>query len=73
VWPLLAAETLHLGDGEPGDADFGERLAHLVELERLHDRFDFLHGGVANPAISGVRAGTRMLTDTANPCQRRAA
>ena len=44
---LLAAESLDLGDRQAGDADFGQRLAHLVELERLDDRFDFFHGGSA--------------------------
>ena len=42
---LLAAEALDLGDGEPGDADLGQRLADFVELERLDDGFDLLHGG----------------------------
>src|SRR6266850_8183913 len=41
---LLPAETLHLGHGQAGDPDLRERFAHLVELERLHDRFDLLHG-----------------------------
>ena len=40
---FLAAESLDLRHGEPRDADLGERLAHLVELERLHDRFYFFH------------------------------
>jgi hypothetical protein len=40
---LLPAEALHLGHGQAGDADLGERLAHFVELERLHDRFDLFH------------------------------
>src|SRR3984957_14812206 len=42
---LLAAVTLDLGHGHAADADGGERLAHLVELEgfdngdnELHDR-----------------------------------
>src|SRR6266496_4756002 len=42
---LLAAEALHLGHRKARDADFGQRLAHFVELERLDDRFDFFHGG----------------------------
>src|SRR5437867_4415349 len=40
---LLAAETLDLRHREPADADIGERLAHLVELERLDDGVDFFH------------------------------
>jgi hypothetical protein len=43
---LLAAESLHLGYGYAGDADLVERVLHIVELERLDDRFDLLHAGV---------------------------
>ena len=38
---LLAPETLDLGHRHAGDADFRQRLAHLVELERLDDRLIF--------------------------------
>src|SRR5690606_7256568 len=31
---LLPAEAFHFGDGDAGHAYFGERFAHLVELER---------------------------------------
>src|SRR5688500_6506647 len=41
--PLLATEALDLGHGNPGHADFGERLAHLVELERADDGGDQFH------------------------------
>jgi hydroxyethylthiazole kinase-like uncharacterized protein yjeF len=40
---LLAAEALHLDDGEALDADVLERFLHLIELERLDDGFDLLH------------------------------
>src|SRR2546425_10476519 len=40
---LLAAEALDFRHRKTADADLGERLAHLVELERLDDRFDFFH------------------------------
>ena len=40
---LLPAEALDFGHGQAGDADFGQRLAHFVEFERLDDGFDFLH------------------------------
>src|SRR5256885_9329580 len=40
---LLAAEALDLGDGQAGDADFGERFAHFVELEGFDDGLDLLH------------------------------
>src|SRR5436190_4486495 len=51
---LLAAEALHLGDGEPGDPDLGERVAHVLELERLDDGGDQLHGTLprALPTLS---------------------
>src|SRR5262245_29067514 len=38
--PLLAAETLDLRHREAADTDLGQRLADLVQLERLDDRFD---------------------------------
>ena len=40
---LLAAEALDLGDGDPADPDLVERVLHVVELERLDDRFDLFH------------------------------
>jgi len=43
---LLAAEALHLGDGEPGHSDLGQGFAHLFELERLDDGSDLLHEGL---------------------------
>src|SRR3989304_7506031 len=41
--PLLSAEPLHLTDREPLDADLRQGILHLVQLERLDDRFDLLH------------------------------
>src|SRR6185503_17781798 len=41
---LLAAEALDLGDGQPSDPDLGERVAHVLQLERLDDGGDQLHG-----------------------------
>src|SRR5690606_37331747 len=41
--PLLAAEALDLGGGDAGHADLRQRLAHVVELERLDDGHDHLH------------------------------
>jgi len=40
---LLPAEALGLGDGDAGNADFVQRLLHLVQLEGLDDRFDLFH------------------------------
>src|SRR5688500_13823511 len=47
--PLLAAETLDLGDGDPLNADRRERFAHLVELERLDDCGNQFHGPPGGP------------------------
>src|SRR5262245_8376781 len=56
---LLAPEAPHLGDGHPDDADLGERLLHVVELEGLDDRLDLLHGVTPRRgwAASGPRRG----------------
>src|SRR6476661_6305394 len=40
---LLATEALDLADGETRHADAGQRIAHLVELERLDDRRNQFH------------------------------
>src|SRR5690349_14997340 len=40
---LLPAETLDLGNGDALHADFGERFAHIVELERLDDGHHHFH------------------------------
>jgi hypothetical protein len=47
---LLAAKTLDFGDGQPGDAAPGQRLAHFLELEGLDDGGDLFHGSF--PAAS---------------------
>src|SRR5229473_1587722 len=39
---FLPPEPLHLGHRQPEDADVGQRLLHLVELEGLDDGFDLL-------------------------------
>ncbi len=43
IFALLAAEALGLGYRDAPDPDLVERLLHLVELEGLDDRFDFLN------------------------------
>src|SRR5438270_6114269 len=40
---LLPPESLDLGDGDSGNADFVQRVLHIVELKWLDDRFDLLH------------------------------
>ena len=40
----LAAVALDFGHGEAGNADLAERVAHVVELERLDDGDDEFHG-----------------------------
>src|SRR5690606_16345875 len=42
--PLLATETLDFRDSQAVDADFGQRLAHFVQLERFDDGGNLLHG-----------------------------
>src|SRR5687768_12441818 len=44
---LLAAEPLDLGGGDAGHAGLGQRLAHVIELERLDDGHDHLHRAVS--------------------------
>src|SRR5690606_36011366 len=73
---LLAAEALHLGDGDALDADARKGLPDFVELERLDDGGDEFHGfspwsgGIA----SAARAGSlrRTCRPTARPCPCRA-
>jgi len=48
---LLPPEALYLGDGQAADADLGQSLADLVELEWLDDSFDLFH------ECSGINAG----------------
>ena len=40
---LLAAESFDLFHRHSLHAGFGQRFLHLIELERLHNRFDHLH------------------------------
>src|SRR3546814_2025195 len=40
---FLAPEALRLGHGDPRYAYFVQRFLHLIELERLDDRFDLFH------------------------------
>ncbi len=41
----LAPEALHVGHGETVHTEVLERVLHVVELERLDDAHDELHGG----------------------------
>ena len=60
---LLAAEPFRLDHGDPLDSRLLQRLLHLVELERLDDRLDLLHGGEtpcpARPRPSRLRRERR--------------
>src|SRR3546814_9931809 len=57
---FLAAEALGLGHRDALDADLVQGFLHLVQLERLDDRFDLLHR-VYGPRISaGDRKSTRL-------------
>jgi hypothetical protein len=39
----LPTETLDLGHSHPLDADLRQRIAHIVEAKRFHDRRYELH------------------------------
>ena len=73
---LLPPEALHFGDGQSRHADLGQRLTDLVQLERLHDRFDLLHRPplafarrIHRPSTSiGCRRRNRWPGDGANRC-----
>jgi len=41
--PLLPPKPFHLGDRHSVNPDVAESILHFVQLERLDDRFDFLH------------------------------
>src|SRR4029077_15718575 len=59
--PLLPAEAFRFEDGDSLDSRLLQRLLHLVEFERLDDRFDLLHFG-QTPHPRGVgRADPRPL------------
>jgi hypothetical protein len=42
-----ATEAFDLGHGHPLHSDLRERVLHFVELERLDDGFNLLHGAIA--------------------------
>ena len=44
---LLPPEALGLQNGDARHADIMERFLDLVELERLDDRLDLLHGSLS--------------------------
>src|ERR1051326_428161 len=76
----LATVALDLGHGEPGDAEIGDGVADLVELERLDDGDDELHGCLRRPhgrspaaGLRPARAGLRTIgppRSSANPAPR---
>jgi hypothetical protein len=44
--------------GEPGDAELGQGLAHFLELERLDDGGDLLHGRLRGVEEEGTPQST---------------
>jgi hypothetical protein len=56
---LLAAETFGLGDGDALESDLLERFLHLIQLERLDDRFDLFHCFAAPPMDAKKRLAAR--------------
>src|SRR5215475_12699798 len=69
---LLAAEPPHLRHRHADYASAGERLLHLVELERLDDRLDLLHDPYAHRLRSGAIAAAGAVwgreTPPESPC-----
>ena len=57
---LLAAVALGLEHGHALDAEFLQRLLHLVELERLDDGFDLLHRGGSEGPGAGAAPVARL-------------
>jgi hypothetical protein len=57
--PLLASKTFRLGDGDALQANFLKGFLHLIELERLDDRFDLFHEKMS--LRFPVCAGSRLL------------
>src|SRR5215207_8409802 len=55
---FLAAVALDIADGEAGGPDVGEGVAHLLELERLDDGDDGLHGRVSPAVTQSESSGT---------------
>ena len=61
--PFLAAEAFDFGDRDALDANAGEGLAHLIELERFDDGRDEFHvrfllfekSGAASATPAGFR------------------
>ena len=70
---LLAAEPLDLGHCHAVDADLGQGLAYIVQLERFDDGFNLLHGDslpvlFAEPGRDGIAAVlTKVASRDAGP------
>ena len=41
---FLTAKALHFRHRHPGDADFGQRFAHVIQFERFNNRINLFHG-----------------------------
>jgi len=50
-----------LAHGDTGDADVVKCILHIVELERLDDRFDLLHGSPAAAIVLFVMPNRRRI------------
>ncbi len=66
--PLLATESLCLGDRDSLESGFLKRFLHLVELEGFYDRFDLLHGcGISKAgSVAGRQVAPRAAAMTAH-------
>src|ERR1700674_1305442 len=63
--PLLPAEALDLGNSQSVDADAGEGVTHLLQLERLDDGHDYLHVVLSPLARLGGGRGRRFVRASA--------
>src|SRR5262249_36191390 len=65
--PLLPAIPFDFGDGEPVDADTGQRVADLVEFEWLDDGHDEFHGNPPLGPVHKLRPGNDWLDRGGTP------
>src|SRR5215211_366932 len=64
---FLAAEALHFADGQALDAERRQRIADVVQLERLEDGHDHFHFGC--PPTGGTPAPKLSDSNRQVPCQ----
>ena len=58
---FLPAMPSHFADGDAIDPDPDQRVFDLIQLERLNNRFDFLHGFLAPSGAISWDPGTQPI------------